>query len=1002
KREGEPPSVKLTSGVDPGDVVNVISLQGVRLYKALKKKLSEPGIPMRVQRLNAELDMLKKGLDKEAALKSPNIERLKIFIEEIDFVEIVLKDELAGTVQPRAPRSYSEIAAEKKLQGIKLTSGVDPADAFKAIKNLYDGLRKAKEVPLKRRIKEAGREAKRKGLDVSANIKVDLERYAGDAGVRIGEQLILQKGANARASAIYKQARKEVFGRLSHNEMKQLDDVIFSRRVIEIDRIHGEGVKKHPGGFGGEQHKAYLTQLAQSNPKLFNDLMNRADTYFELMKDQLKQLRDEGLLTEEDYNVLRKFDYSRRQLIDKIDPEVIKPGKRGISVRDSGVEELAKGREIDVLETDANLLMLEVISRTQGRIMKNRANKMLLDLAKADSTNPFVRIKTKESKVPRGWIRIELFDEGVKRSVYLSKDFAKEWVAADVEISYQLANAIRILSGSAILRPMATGIAPGFAFANLPRDIAHIWLTSQTFIDGKWQSTYSPFAPKFIGEMGLDLATVFSDAVLRKGRWDRYVEEGGGMEFLSQGQGKMLKKRLGKETALDTIQDVLGYINVTSEILTRLALRERSIKKQGRAEGLTPEMARLRPDITTRATAVARDYMDFGQGGAYIKALDTGLPYTSAAVQGTRGIFRSIKRDYKTFAVKVTQLGAFVTGLYLANSFVNKEAYDSISDEIKKANFVFTTPWKYKDEENQTRYTFFTVPKDPSQKFFAYFFEYATKRMLGEEEDVDNLVSTLTELSPIKDTSILPPSVQAVVGYMTNKDFYFREDIWKGPRVEPREEFIPGRTSPFFIDVGEVTGLSPEKIGYSLGRIFTSGNLYSHLVGWGYKELFDDLPESENEQHIAMMLSQLPVLKRFIKVTNPYNKYRELVDDVSKDVSTKRWINTRNVDRLTEGYLFHKNVKLDEVREFIRSVGKKDGKEEAERMFRRLNFQTKVKDLNNRVFWLKLQRLTPEARAKVFSDVWSKANPERKEEMRGEMRIIGKGVFTERFFKELG
>ncbi|KKK52379.1 hypothetical protein LCGC14_3105510, partial [marine sediment metagenome] len=344
---------------------------------------------------------------------------------------------------------------------------------------------------------------------------------------------------------------------------------------------------------------------------------------------------------------------------------------------------------------------------------------------------------------------------------------------------------------------------------------------------------------------GLDLATVFSDAVLRKGRWDRYVEEGGGMEFLSQGQGKMLKKRLGKETALDTIQDVLGYINVTSEILTRLALMERSIRKQGKAEGLTMEMARLRPDIVRRAVVVARDYMDFGQGGAYIKALDTGLPYTSAAVQGTRGIFRSAKRDPKTFAVKVAQLGALVTGLYLANNYVNKEAYDSVSSEVKKANFVLTTPWKFQDQTNQTRYIYFTIPKDPSQKFLAYFFEYSTKRMLGEEEDIDDLISTLTELSPIKDTSILPPSVQAIVGYMTNKDFYFREDIWKGPRVKPEEEFIPGQTGPFFIDVGKVTGLSPEKIAYSLGRIFTSGNLYSHLVGWGYKELFDDLPESE-------------------------------------------------------------------------------------------------------------------------------------------------------------
>ncbi|KKK75563.1 hypothetical protein LCGC14_2872460, partial [marine sediment metagenome] len=392
--------------------------------------------------------------------------------------------------------------------------------------------------------------------------------------------------------------------------------------------------------------------------------------------------------------------------------------------------------------------------------------------------------------------------------------------------------------------------------------------------------------------------------------------------------------------------------------------------------------------------AVARDYMDFGQGGAYIKALDTGIPYTSAAVQGTRGIFRSIKRDYKTFAVKVTQLGAFVTGLYLANRYNNQEAYDSISNEIKKSNFVLTTPWKFKDEENQTRYIYFTIPKDPSQKFLSYFFEYATKRMLGEEEDVDNLVSTLTELSPIKDTSILPPSVQAVVGYMTNKDFYFREDVWKGPRVEPREEFIPGQTGPAFVDVGEVTGLSPERLEYALGRIFTSGNMYSHLVGWGYKELFDDLPESENEQHIAMMLSQTPVSKRFIKVTNPYNKFRELVDDVSKDVATKKWINYRNLDRLVEGYLFHKNATLEEIRSFIREAGRKDGKAEAERLFEDFKFQTKTKDLDNRVFWRKLKRLNPEARAKVFNDVWSKANPERKEEMRGEMRIIGKGVFT--------
>jgi hypothetical protein len=63
-------------------------------------------------------------------------------------------------------------------------------------------------------------------------------------------------------------------------------------------------------------------------------------------------------------------------------------------------------------------------------------------------------------------------------------------------------------------------------------------------------------------------------------------------------------------------------------LLTRLAIRERALRrgKDGK-----------------EATFAARDYMDFGQGGTIVKALDNAIPYLSAGVQGMRGFWRALK-----------------------------------------------------------------------------------------------------------------------------------------------------------------------------------------------------------------------------------------------------------------------------------------------------------------------------------------------------------------------
>ncbi|GAG44937.1 unnamed protein product, partial [marine sediment metagenome] len=47
------------------------------------------------------------------------------------------------------------------------------------------------------------------------------------------------------------------------------------------------------------------------------------------------------------------------------------------------------------------------------------ANRTLIELARNTPDNPFVRVKSKDTKIPSGWTRIFLYEEGKRKSVYL-------------------------------------------------------------------------------------------------------------------------------------------------------------------------------------------------------------------------------------------------------------------------------------------------------------------------------------------------------------------------------------------------------------------------------------------------------------------------------------------------------------------------------------------------------------------------------------------------------
>lgn len=885
---------------------------------------------------------------------------------------------------------------------------IDGAKRFKSYTEKAAGL---KRISFGEGARMLRREFTRHFVDRSGNIRQELLDKLGDEGYNIVQKMYLSKGASSISANMLKQLQKEIYGGLSRHEKQVLDRLVLATRLVDIAQYKEKGKFKFPEDISPEKSIAYtelFPQIEGLDARTSIDLKRRAAAYFEWMKHPLKDMLDAGLISQEEFTALSSHQYRRVKLVDIFDHRYsAKIGDRKRTVYDSGVQTLARGRDTDIFEPSSEIMALEVFNRAYGRIMNNEANKTLLNLALRDPENPFVKAKTKPGdKIPTGWSRVFVFEEGQRKSVYLSPEMSKEWIINSPEMTYRMSQLIRLLSGSAVLRTFATGINWGFALANLPRDVMHAWYAARVFENGEWRNIYNPNLPVFMLQMGADQARVFTDAVLRKGRYEDYIKEGGGMEFLVH-QGRLLGRGRRLEGPLDKLQDFLGYFGETSEIMTRLALRERVIRRIANEKNISVEEARSDPDTAKEATFAARDYMDFGQGGGISKGLDNAFPYLNAAIQGTRGILRAYKENPYASSWKTVQLATVTTGIYLAARHNTPNAFEALkgSNDMKN-NLCIPLPesFAFEDDQGQMRYPYIKIPLDPAQKFFKTFFEAAVDKCFGHEVDIDRVTGSLKELSPVGVTE-LPPSMSAVLGYMTNKDFWLNEDIWKRTDKpfswpQSKEEYIPGETPQAFIDIGKATGLSPERLRHSAEEMFTSGTIWSYMLGKGYDEMFSDMPKSNKEQHWAEALSKFPGIKRFIGITHPYSKHAKGIDEAKMKADLDYFIQTRGLDTLAEGHLFQDNVTQQEVWKYINSF--KDP-EVIDRLTKRFDFQQSIKDLSERSFWLRLQGLKVPARAEVYLKRMDSVKPEERRQLEYEQSIIAGagGVFSDQFWGEV-
>lgn len=972
------------------------------------------------------------------------IEKLKTYIgdQNPDAVKVVDEnyDELLGEVEKQVPKKPVPKKAKLKEKFEKPAEQRQPAELLKQI---MEAEQRAMEKIRPNVKQERIRWFRKLFVDKTEPFKVALIKEDLDLGRRAVDYFNLQNGVSGRNDVEFNRARSKILGKwgktLSEGEQRALERYISLNRIVELDSLYDKRKEerlKHPEGINKEEAQSIIDQMFKNDPATLENfrldkldmetIVDRADNYYQVMQDNLKKLYDAGIINVRAYEKLREEQpyYSRRQYLDNFIDGV----DGGGSI--SGLDALSGG-SFGALLTDLQTLLADNIARTNYAISRTKTMNALKDYAIANPESDIIRvagatpayyealreemqkpegereyIKPKWEDTPTGYTAFSFKENGMDARIYVNNEFANEFKnSGDPEWLSKMTNGISWVTGTKILKAFATGYNPEFMVKNIPLDMLHI-LTSTEY--------YSPIYPVATAQMLNDMKKVLPDVLRRKGRYNDYVEEGGSMDFLTT-QGSLTPKKFKNYNrwtqGFQALVNGAEYLGNTSELLTRIALRERVIqnftsdfKEKNNRE---PNKAEKK-EIQTRATAAARNYLDFSQGGHAVKLLNSAIPYLNAGFQVTRGTLRAAARNPKVFGMKLAQLGATATaimaynlGMYKGGDDEDKEEIknyflNDVSDRIKADNFVIMTPVNFLDHNGNKRYVYFKFPKDNSIKPLTGLFEGLLMQYTGVKDGLINKQRWLEAQSLVQnvaDLGNLPPFIRGTLGYQLNTDLYFKQPLWTGRDIEPGKEYIPGKTPARFIRFGEITGLSPVRSQYFAQQFTTSSNVLGSILGEGLdftaagfdKEIKETLDKSTGEY-----LTKSPFLRRFFKTTFPYGKQTS-AKDAQRDFNTKRQLNDNKLKEM-----LNKENTEEEIVSWIVNL---EDPNESERMMNRYISGIEKGTVD---YYIKtLSYISPKPRAAQFYKFYKEADDKGKDKLIRQSILLGGVISRGEFAEEL-
>ena len=790
--------------------------------------------------------------------------------------------------------------------------------------------------------------------------------------------MVTRAGAASFAKSKIEDAYKKTFSDLTADEWVYLEEIIQLKRTISIEKNRADrGLEMidRMGGFDAEMSESALREYKRVlGDDVYAKLEKRSENYFKVFKDILKDMKSEGLINQEFYDRFAEVDYKPTAYVkflldmdgDFLETEADRVGSFGLS--GDMIRNMKKG-SVGLEVMDAwGLLQGAMITRTKANFA-NRLNstfaeefektsKRADELVKKDKSDltkeeakfleDFANVKANvkmdsfvyrtkkdgtvvqkfksEGKNNKGWKFLYYYKDGVKNRVQMKEEFFNKFTDTSLELMPSgTKDVISTLSGTKLVKSLATGNNPLFFITNLPRDFMFTLMFSK-----EYSNNIIPNTVRLVRDMTKGIKDVVTDSDSYK----KYLEYGGGMDFLSlQGRykegtlgQKMISKVLSQKTVDKITQNkalkAFGKFNLASEAGLRLVVFNKSIQNQLKDLGVkSVEEIKDKKQVDliyTNAVRSAREMTDFNQGGTVSKAVDSFVPYLNASIQGTRAATREIKERPWDFTIRAVQVAGVSASFALSTSMsiMMLTKGDEEDEDMKLADKYFKTletiseydlrnyfiiPLGVKDSNKNWKYL--RVAKSHFMTPLINAAEHAQRKFMAgqtgnkyHEELGKTLKSSVSNnilpIIPDLDVTQRIPAVGAGIA-MLGIDPYTGNNLdWKRGEVYTQNEgIVDDRVDPMYKAIGLSLGVAPARLQKATESFITSPsvNLY---VGASY--VMGNMTSKALSSHdlgdytITETFTE-PLFRRLVKSGSDYNyKSKVLKPDTSEGAEVDR------------------------------------------------------------------------------------------------------------------
>ena len=676
-----------------------------------------------------------------------------------------------------------------------------------------------------------------------------------------------------------------------------------------------------PFGLTAEDAHEWRKKFKEKASEQFDGIEKVTNEYFAVFAEQLKKLRDSGLISEAMYDRFAAVgDYSPKRYIKFIDPDDTY----------NSLMKMDKG-STSALLTDPAQLMKDYIVRLNDRIARNDAAKGLYDYAKKleeqGTDNGFVRIVDPKEPSSDNIAYVNVIIDGEQQRMVFkgtnrthSNELVEEWNGRDPVMQKGMVDTISSFFGVPLLRASATGMNPGFAATNTPRDAFFSWFRTDE---------YHHFAPIGFSQMATDMARVAWD-VWWPGRdpigaSKLFFDHRGALEFMTtQGYLFQGQKRGVLHPKLKAMERAASYFGQRSELWIRVSLMQRAIRNLTKKHP-----ARTKQEINDEAAWIARSYLDFAQGGNASKFADKFIPYFNVGMISTRGIIETFKKDPAMATWKSMQFTTIFLASAIGMMLKYPEIYQAMSDRDRQLNIIIPMPFR-RIEGNNVSWPVFKIAMDQGQAALASAYTYMLQQFMGELRSLsgsnyglpdafynlrsEQLFESIKPIIPF--IGDLPPLIRGIIGWVSDYDLYWNNRIWGSPAygVGGAGQEYDHNTNMFFRYFASAANamlpgdpVSPVKLRYLISQFITPSNFFVKAADWG-TDVLDSFTDKSEKEEMSKIISdswwkssqQVPGLSRLVEVVgyetggnqefvhqrdNSRNSYNLTVDGARKNVN---------------------------------------------------------------------------------------------------------------------